>query len=248
MERKYEKRLYEEDIRPPGLGKLVTDKISGKDVSAAQVMDAIAGAGKRTARKYVKGKGDTRYAFDPEYHFIKDVVMTALEPGRYGIRKVSNLGKNLGEHDNRGIRVLEKSSIPGKVFSGRYREVLGRVGKSPDEFNDNVQKYIMIHEIAEREFMHRYGIRRLSDDKHGKFEAYVIKSLENLALEGYGTEDILEAAVAVHSTRKPGDTFLKMTKKYNDKLEDWISRFLNGPGYNSPVNGYGYNSGRDILM
>jgi len=164
---------------------------------------------------------------DSAYHVVKDAVENALiGKARYDIREVSHIpGGNLGEHDSSGIRVLKTSEIP-RVFGRRYGNILNRVNRSPEQFNQDVQNYIRLHEVAEKGYMERYGINKLGDEEHGRFEAYLLRSLETLPTEGYDTTDVLEGAVAVHSMRKASDRFLKKTKKYNKKLGDWIERFL----------------------
>lgn len=206
------------------------------DVSLGEAAKSFAASkAKRMVKKYTERAKYGNYLsrkflmpFDSDYRFVKDVVEGALTGrSRYDIEEVSHInGDNLGEHGPGGIRVLKTSEIPG-IFGNEYVNVLDRLGKGSQQFNKDVQDYIKLHEVAEREYMRKYGIRKLGDDEHGKFEAYLLRSLETLPSENYDTTGILEGAIAVHSMRKPNDRFLIKTKKYNEKLDGWIGMLLN---------------------
>jgi hypothetical protein len=234
----YEKKLEElkerldrtEEFDP----RMINQVLSG-DISLGKAAKSFAASkAKKMVSKYTK-KAKYRnpfsrkflMPFDSDYRFVKNVVEDAISGrSRYDVQEVSHIyGGNLGEHGPDGIKVLKTSEIPG-IFGKRYTGVLKRLKKGPQQFNQDVQNYIKLHEVAEREYMRKYGIKKLGEDEHGRFEAYLLRSLETLPAESYDTTGILEGAVAVHSMRKPGDRFLKKTKKYNKNLGDWINMFF----------------------
>ena len=122
------------------------------------------------------------------------------------------------------IKVLDDYGIPKKIFGMTYGEILGKLKENGEKIIENTKDYIKLHEISEMEYMKKYGINRLSDDEHGRVEAYLLRALDALPKEGYYTKDIHEAAVAVHSMRKSNDKFLKNTMKYYPILGKLIAR------------------------
>ncbi|MCK4497283.1 MAG: hypothetical protein KAU24_03750 [Candidatus Aenigmarchaeota archaeon] len=235
---RYEKKFQElkerldraEEFDPSMIGQVLSGDISlGKATKSFAASKAKKMVSKYTKKAKYRNPLSRKFLmpFDSDYRFVKNVVGDAISGrSRYDIQEVSHIyGGNLGEHGPDGIRVLKTSEIPG-IFGKRYGNVLRMVKKGPEQFNQDVQNYIRLHEVAESEYMRKYGINKLGDEEHGRFEAYLLKSLETLPTEGYDTTGVLEGAVAVHSMRKASDRFLKKTKKYNKKLGDWINMFL----------------------
>ncbi len=219
-----------EEFNPEMIGQVLSGDVSlGKAAKSFAASKTKKWIDRRVEKAKYKGSFSRKYLmpFDPDYDFIKNVVEKTLVDGpMYHIEESTDLGRNLGQHGPNGMYVLEKSQIPEKIFGNKYGKVLKRLGKSPDELNQDVQNYIKLHEVTEKAYMEKYGIANLNDNDHGKLEAYILKSLETFPLESYDTTGILEAAVAVHSMRNKNDKFLKMTKKYMKDLGDRIDNLL----------------------
>jgi hypothetical protein len=233
--------LYEEEISERDF-----DTSENKDESLlVQAANFVFERGAETVRKYISRMPiNSNYIFDSGYALVRDVVEAVVSGDiKYDIKEVSRVrGDNLGYHIDGNIEVLDEFEIPGRVFGSKYLDVLTMAEKDSATFNSNVQAYIKLHEIAEMEYMNTFGIRLLDNDSHGKYEAYLLKSFEDL-----GLYDVLEAAVAVHSMRDNGDNFLECTKKYLPELGTWIDGFLEGkseyqfPGMNGSYDNVRWN-------
>lgn len=212
------KRLFSGDLNVnemlKGAGKYMTEMVEEgvKGTVNGFLEDSLGDYGTK-AFSYVSDRA--------KYLYIKNMVGNVLKGGYTRNRRVNEVPLEelqvkdaIGMHYNEDIYIPLVEDVP-KIFGNQYKVMVKLSGKGQEEFNKDVQNYILAHELVESWYMEKYGLQAMDEEEHGKMEAMVLRAYREFSEEGYDYADRLHtAALNVHGLRGGNDTFRSLTEKY----------------------------------
>lgn len=168
----YFKQRVEHDVKSAVNGKI--RNLKGRGVKRAATLFAGEDFGKKATEK----------AFDIDDYSIVNGKTGEYLAGRY---KRNLHAKSLGDIKYKGKDVwgafwgnevfYTSKDYAKQALGSNYETSRKRTKLSEDAFNQAWEDYIRGHEVIESGFVDSTGEKSLSEDRHGKFEAYFVKSL-----------------------------------------------------------------------